>query len=172
MLAGILLRILQTADIFETKGKLMAQKLYVGNLAFSMTSEELGGLFGEHGNVVSAKVITERETGRSRGFGFIEFDNPTSGANAIRELNGKNVGGRPLVVREAEDRREGGGGGGGRGGGFGGGRGGGGYGGGGGGGGYGGGGGGGRSGGGGRGGFGGGRGGGDDFGGGGGGGRW
>ncbi len=150
----------------------MAQKLYVGNLAFSMTSEELGGLFGEHGNVVSAKVITERETGRSRGFGFIEFDNPTSGANAIRELNGKNVGGRPLVVREAEDRREGGGGGGGRGGGFGGGRGGGGYGGGGGGGGYGGGGGGGRSGGGGRGGFGGGRGGGDDFGGGGGGGRW
>ena len=163
----------------------MAQKLYVGNLAFSMTSEELGGLFGEHGKVVSAKVITERETGRSRGFGFIEFDNPTSGENAIRELNGKNVGGRPLVVREAEDRREGGGGGGGRGGGFGGprGGGGGGYGGGGGGrggggGGYGGGGGG-RGGGGGgyggggggRGGFGGGRGGGDDFGGGGGG-RW
>ena len=88
----------------------MAQKLYVGNLAFSLTSEELGGLFGEHGKVVSAKVITERETGRSRGFGFVEFDNPTSGANAIRELNGKNIGGRPLVVREAEDRREGGGG--------------------------------------------------------------
>jgi hypothetical protein len=102
----------------------MAQKLYVGNLAFSMTSEELGGLFGEHGKVVSAKVITERETGRSRGFGFVEYDNRTSGENAIRELNGKNVGGRPLVVREAEDRREGGGGGGGggpRGGGFGGG---------------------------------------------------
>jgi hypothetical protein len=99
--------------IFETKGKLMAQKLYVGNLAFSMTSEELGGLFGEHGKVVSAKVITERETGRSRGFGFVEYDNRQSGENAIRELNGKNVGGRPLVVREAEDRREGGGGGGG-----------------------------------------------------------
>src|ERR1700729_55356 len=99
----------------------MAQKLYVGNLAFSMTSEELGRIFGEHGNVVSAKVITERETGRSRGFGFVEFDNPTSGANAIRELNGKNIGGRPLVVREAEDRREGGGGGGGGRGGFGGG---------------------------------------------------
>jgi len=91
----------------------MAQKLYVGNLAFSMTSEELGGLFGEHGKVVSAKVITERETGRSRGFGFVEYDNRTAGENAIRELNGKNVGGRPLVVREAEDRREGGGGGGG-----------------------------------------------------------
>jgi len=91
----------------------MAQKLYVGNLAFSMTSEELGGLFGEHGKVVSAKVITERETGRSRGFGFVEFDNRTAGENAIRELNGKNIGGRPLVVREAEDRREGGGGGGG-----------------------------------------------------------
>ena len=153
----------------------MAQKLYVGNLAFSLTSEELGGLFGEHGNVVSAKVITERETGRSRGFGFVEFDNPTSGANAIRELNGKNIGGRPLVVREAEDRREGGprGGGGGFGGPRGGG--GGGYGGGGGGrGGYGGGdrGGGYGGGGGGRGGYGGGRGGGDDFGGGGGGGRW
>jgi len=95
----------------------MAQKLYVGNLAFSMTSEELGGLFGEHGKVVSAKVITERETGRSRGFGFVEYDNRTAGENAIRELNGKNVGGRPLVVREAEDRREGGGGGGPRGGG-------------------------------------------------------
>ena len=150
----------------------MAQKLYVGNLAFSMTSEELGGLFGEHGNVVSAKVITERETGRSRGFGFVEYDNATSGENAIRELNGKNVGGRPLVVREAEDRREGGGGGrGGGGGGYGGPRGGGGGGGdgggrGGGGGGYGGGGGGGGYGG------GGGRGGRDDFGGGGGGGRW
>jgi hypothetical protein len=91
----------------------MAQKLYVGNLAFSMTSEELGGLFGEHGKVVSAKVITERETGRSRGFGFVEYDSPTAGENAIRELNGKNIGGRPLVVREAEDRREGGGGGGG-----------------------------------------------------------
>ncbi len=156
----------------------MAQKLYVGNLAFSMTSEELGGLFGEHGKVVSAKVITERETGRSRGFGFVEYDNRTSGENAIRELNGKNVGGRPLVVREAEDRREGGGGGGGPrgggGGGFGGprgGGGGGGYGGGGGGGGRGGGGGGYGGGGGGRGGGGGGFGGGrDDFGGGGG--RW
>lgn len=158
----------------------MAQKLYVGNLAFSMTSEELGEIFGEHGKVVSAKVITERETGRSRGFGFVEYDTPTAGEAAIRELNGKNLGGRPLVVREAEDRREGGGGGGGPrggggGGGFGGNRGGGGYGGGGGGGGgYGGGnrggGGGGGYGGGNRGGGGGGR---DDFGGGGGGGgRW
>ena len=63
----------------------MAQKLYVGNLAFSMTSEELGGLFGEHGKVVSAKVITERETGRSRGFGFVEYDSATAGENAIRE---------------------------------------------------------------------------------------
>jgi hypothetical protein len=159
----------------------MAQKLYVGNLAFSMTSEELGGLFGEHGKVVSAKVITERETGRSRGFGFVEFDSAAGGEAAIRELNGKNIGGRPLVVREAEDRREGGGGGGGPrggGGGFGGGGrsgGGGGYGGGGGGGGYGGGGGGRSGGGGGRGGgggggYGGGGGGRDDFGGGGG--RW
>ena len=152
----------------------MAQKLYVGNLAFSMTSEELGEIFGEHGKVVSAKVITERETGRSRGFGFVEYDTPTAGEAAIRELNGKNLGGRPLVVREAEDRREGGGGGprGGGGGGFGGNRGGGGGYGGGGGGGYGGGnrgGGGGGYGGGNRGGGGGGR---DDFGGGGGGGRW
>ncbi len=154
----------------------MAQKLYVGNLAFSMTSEELGEIFGEHGKVVSAKVITERETGRSRGFGFVEYDTPTAGEAAIRELNGKNLGGRPLVVREAEDRREGGGGPrGGGGGGFGGNRGGGGGygGGGGGGGGYGGGnrggGGGGGYGGGNRGGGGGGR---DDFGGGGGGGRW
>jgi hypothetical protein len=176
--AGVFRLPISAFDIFDTKGYLMAQKLYVGNLSFSMTSEELGEIFGEHGKVVSAKVITERETGRSRGFGFVEYDAATSGEAAIRELNGKNIGGRPLVVREAEDRREGGGGGGGpRGGGYGGGGGGnrgGGFGGGGGG--YGGGnrGGGGYGGGGGGGGFGGGRGGrgGDDFGGGGGGGRW
>ena len=95
----------------------MSFKLYVGNLAFSMTSEELEKLFEPHGNVISAKVITERETGRSRGFGFVELDSREAGEAAIRELNGNAVGGRPLVVREAEDRREGGGGGGGRGGG-------------------------------------------------------
>jgi RNA recognition motif-containing protein len=91
----------------------MPQKLYVGNLAFSMTSEELGSTFAQFGNVVSAKVITERETGRSRGFGFVEFAEKTSGEAAIKELNGKPLGGRPLVVREAEERRPGGGGGGG-----------------------------------------------------------
>jgi RNA recognition motif-containing protein len=107
----------------------MSQKLYVGNLAFSMSSEELEQLFTEFGQVVSAKVITERETGRSRGFGFVELGDKTAGENAIKELNGKQIGGRPLIVREAEERRPGGAGGGGGGGGrsFGGGGGGGGY---------------------------------------------
>ena len=126
-------------------------KIYVGNLPFSATESEIKDLFGQHGTVDSVALPTDRETGRPRGFGFVEM--PQADAQkAMQALNGFNMGGRPLRVNEAQDRpRTGGGGGGGRpgggsrsGGGYGGGGSGGGYGGGGGGGGYGGGGGGGQ----------------------------
>jgi RNA recognition motif-containing protein len=165
----------------------MGNKLYVGNLAYSVRDESLQAAFGQFGTVTSAKVMMDRETGRSKGFGFVEMGSDAEAQAAINGMNGQALDGRPLVVNEARPREErpgGFGGGGGRsggGGGYGGGGGGGGYGGGGGGGGrspYGGGGGGGRSpygggggGGGGRGGYGGGGGGGGYGGGGGGGGR-
>ena len=91
-------------------------KLYVGNLPFSTTEDELRELFSVHGNVTSALIIQDRETGRSRGFGFIEFSNSSEGQAAIDALHESDYGGRPLVVNEArprEDRRGGGGGGGG-----------------------------------------------------------
>jgi RNA recognition motif-containing protein len=124
----------------------LSKKLYVGNIPFSTTDGDLRSMFEAHGAVTSVKVITDRETGRSRGFAFVEMEDATAAANAIRALDGSQMGGRSLRVNEAQDRREGGGGGGGGRGGYGGGGGGGrgGYGGGGGGGGYGGGGGGGR----------------------------
>jgi RNA recognition motif-containing protein len=141
----------------------MGTRLYVGNLPYAVTELDLRDLFGGIGTVTDAKIVTDRETGRPRGFGFVEMSTEDEARKAIEEINGRDVQGRQVAVKEAEDRRGGGGGGGGRGGGGGGyGGGGGGYGGGGGGGGYGGGGGGGRGG---RGGGGGGRGGG-------GGGRW
>jgi RNA recognition motif-containing protein len=112
-------------------------KIYVGNLPFSATESEVRDLFAQHGTVESVALPSDRETGRPRGFGFVEM--PQADAQkAMQALNGFNMGGRPLRVNEAQDRpRTGGGGGGGRpGGGGGGGRSGGGYGGGGGGGGY------------------------------------
>jgi RNA recognition motif-containing protein len=116
----------------------MSKNLYVGNLSFSSTADELRELFGQFGNVTSAQVVSDRETGRSRGFGFVEMSD--GGDAAITALNGSDFQGRSLTVNEARPRESGGGGGrsggGGRGG-YGGGRGGGGgYGGGGGGGGY------------------------------------
>ena len=74
-------------------------------------------MFEPHGTITSVKVITDRETGRSRGFAFVEMDDATAAANAIRALDGSQMGGRSLRVNEAQDRREGGGGGGGFGGG-------------------------------------------------------
>jgi hypothetical protein len=120
----------------------MAKRIYVGNLPWSYGSSELEALFKQYGDVAAAEVIMDRETGRSRGFGFVQMANDADMEPAINALNGYNVGGRPLVVNEARERtsRPGGGGGGGGygggGGGYGGGGGGGGYGGGGGGGGY------------------------------------
>jgi RNA recognition motif-containing protein len=108
----------------------MGTKLYVGNLSFRTTSDELRDLFSQAGEVESASVIEDRETGRSRGFGFVEMATSEGAAAAIEQFNGKDLGGRNLTVNEARPKADrGGGGGGGRGGygGGGGGRGGGGY---------------------------------------------
>ena len=91
----------------------LAKKIYVGNLPFSATEAELRGLFEEHGAVDSVNVIVDRETGRSRGFAFVEMDDEGSAANAMQALDGKEFGGRDLRVSEARERRSGGGGGGG-----------------------------------------------------------
>ncbi len=129
----------------------MGRKLYVGNMSYDMDSSSLQELFSAHGTVTSAEIISDRETGRSKGFGFVEMGSDAEAEAAIAALNGQEHGGRALTVNEAKPKESrGGGGGGGRGGYGGGGGGGGGYGGGGGGGrssggGYGGGGGGGRS---------------------------
>ena len=105
-------------------------KLYVGNLSFNTSNQDLTELFGTVGNVQSANIIEDRETGRSRGFGFVEMSSQSEGEEAIAQLNGKEVDGRALKVNEAKpqgSRNGGGGGGGGRGGNRGGGGGGGGY---------------------------------------------
>ena len=95
-------------------------KLYVGNLSFSTSSQDLQELFAQAGTVESASVVEDRDTGRSRGFGFVEMSRKEEGAAAIAQFNGKEVNGRSLAVNEAKPR-ENRGGGGGRGG-FGGGR--------------------------------------------------
>jgi len=97
----------------------MATKLYVGNLSFRTTSDDLKDAFSQAGTVESASVIEDRETGRSRGFGFVEMATPEEAAAAIEQFNGKELGGRNLTVNEAKPKadRGGGGGGGGRGGG-------------------------------------------------------
>ncbi|HRQ72397.1 MAG TPA: RNA-binding protein [Phycisphaerales bacterium] len=94
-------------------------KLYVGNLSFSTTEDRLREMFEEHGQVASATLVMDRDTGRPRGFGFVEFNNDDEARAAINALNGKNIDGRDLTVNEAkprENRGGGGGGGGGRGG--------------------------------------------------------
>ena len=95
----------------------MSMKLYVGNLAFQTTSEDLQQLFGEVGTVESASVIEDRETGRSRGFAFVEMSSKEEGQKAIQQFNGQEVGGRALNVNEAKPREDRGGGRGGFGGG-------------------------------------------------------
>lgn len=100
----------------------MSIKLYVGNLPHQMTEEELQALFGEAGEVVSAKIITDRYTGQPRGFGFVEMGTKIEGQKAISMINGRNVQGRTLKVNEAKPVQKRGFGGGGGGGGYGGGR--------------------------------------------------
>jgi RNA recognition motif-containing protein len=100
----------------------MGTRLYVGNLSYSITELDLRELFAPLGTVTDAKIITDRETGRPRGFGFIEMSTDDEAKKAIEELNGRDVQGRQVAVKEAEDRRGGSGGGGGGYGGGGGGR--------------------------------------------------
>ena len=95
----------------------MAKKLFVGGLAWATTDQGLRSAFEKFGEITEAKVITDRETGRSRGFGFVTFTNDADAGKAIAEMNGAQLDGRKLNVNEAQDRREGGGGGGGGGGG-------------------------------------------------------
>src|SRR5437763_5603855 len=89
------------------------KNIYVGNLSWETSSDDLLALFQEHGKVGRAQVVTDRETGRSRGFGFVEMENDDEAAAAIAALNGQQHQGRPLTVNEAKPREGGGGGGGG-----------------------------------------------------------
>ena len=95
----------------------MGRKLYVGNLSYSTSSQELEDLFAAHGSVTSATVINDRDTGQSKGFGFVEMSSDEEAAAAMSALDGQDFGGRNLKVNEAKPRPQGGGGGGYRGGG-------------------------------------------------------
>jgi RNA recognition motif-containing protein len=90
----------------------MSMKLYVGNLAFATSSQDLQELFAQAGTVESASVVEDRDTGRSRGFGFVEMSSKEEGESAIAQFNGKEVNGRALNVNEAKPRENRGGGGG------------------------------------------------------------
>jgi cold-inducible RNA-binding protein len=87
----------------------MGKKVYVGNLSFDTTSKDLETLFSQVGTCESATVVTDRETGRSRGFGFVEMSSASEAQKAIAEFNGKDLQGRKLTVSEARDRSTGGG---------------------------------------------------------------
>src|SRR5258705_8097208 len=92
----------------------MGTRLYVGNLPFSADEDQVRELFGGNGrNVVEVKLVTDRDTGRPRGFGFVEMGSSEDADGAIRDLNGRDYGGRPLTLNEARERTAGGGGGGG-----------------------------------------------------------
>ena len=91
----------------------MTKKVYVGNMPFSATEDDLRSLFERHGSVASVNVIMDRETGRPRGFAFVEMEDASAADDAIRALDGSDMGGRSLRVNEAQDKRRGGGGGGG-----------------------------------------------------------
>lgn len=84
----------------------MASKLYVGGLPYSTTDDELRDIFAAHGNVSSANVITDRDTGRSKGFGFVEFESTEEAQSAIKALDGSDLGGRKIVVNEARPRED------------------------------------------------------------------
>lgn len=88
------------------KGNDMSMKLYVGNLAYSTTNDSLRTMFSEFGDVQSAQVVMDRDTGRSKGFGFVEMASDQASQAAIAGLNGKDVGGRQLTVNEAKPRED------------------------------------------------------------------
>ncbi|MHC4481822.1 MAG: RNA recognition motif domain-containing protein [Planctomycetota bacterium] len=83
----------------------MSKKLYVGNISFSSTEADLRDLFGRHGTVESVGVVTDRESGRSRGFAFVEMEDAHAAEDAIRALDGTDFGGRTIKVNEAQARR-------------------------------------------------------------------
>ena len=80
--------------------------IYVGNVSYDLTEKELEELFAEFGSVSAARIITDRQSGRSKGFGFVEMDNKAEGEEAIKQLDGKEMNGRPLKVNEARPREE------------------------------------------------------------------
>lgn len=84
----------------------VAKKLFIGNLPYSFTDEQLGDLFKETGKVETANVVTDKFSGRSRGFGFVEMSSDDEAQKAISDLNGKEIEGRKLVVNEARPRKE------------------------------------------------------------------
>lgn len=84
----------------------MAMKLYVGGLAYSVTEDELKALFAEQGEVVSVAVIKDRDTNQSKGFGFVEMADDAAGQNAIKELNGKELSGRAIMVNQARPQED------------------------------------------------------------------
>ena len=86
------------------RGFLLSNKIYVGNLPFSSTEDELRGVFAQHGDVQSVNVITDRDTGRPRGFAFVEMADAASASSAIQALDGSELGGRNLRVNEARPR--------------------------------------------------------------------
>jgi len=90
----------------------VSKRLYVGNLLFSTTEAELRTAFESHGSVDSVNIITDRDTGRPRGFAFVEMESASDADDAIRALDGSNLGGRSLKVNEAKERQQSGGGGG------------------------------------------------------------
>jgi RNA recognition motif-containing protein len=85
----------------------VSKKIYVGNLPFSSTEEELKGVFGRHGTVEAVNVITDRESGRPRGFAFVEMEEASAADDAIRALDGSDLSGRNIKVSEAQDRSDG-----------------------------------------------------------------
>lgn len=81
-------------------------KLFVAKLDYSVDSQNLQTIFEEYGNVVSCKVVTDRDTGRSKGFGFVEMEDSTDGLKAMKSLDGSEIRGRQIVVKEAEETRK------------------------------------------------------------------
>jgi RNA recognition motif-containing protein len=85
---------------------MMAKKIYVGNLSFKITETDLSDMFAEIGQVESVQIITDRDTGRSKGFGFVQMVDDAAAEKAIEQLNGKEVGGRNLTVNEAKPQQK------------------------------------------------------------------
>ena len=88
-------------------GQSVSKKIYVGNLPFSSTEADLKDVFGRHGGVESVNIITDRETGRPRGFAFVEMEEASAAQDAIRALDGTDLGGRNIKVNEAQDKNRG-----------------------------------------------------------------